>query len=225
MNKSRLKILLIEDHHIMRRGLASLLKLEFDSEIVHEAANGLQALDMLENLKLDLVIMDISLPGISGLETARRIKQRVPGLPILILSMHNNRVFVRQALEAGVAGYILKDSMVEELKLAIDAVQHGKKFISPLVTGPLINEYLEGLSESGISKIDSLTRRELEVLVSLAQGKPVSLIAREMVLSVNTVYTHLRNIKEKLGLKNQAELVRFAVEHNLILPIEFTHRS
>ncbi len=215
MNSKSLKVLLIEDHHIMRRGLASLLKLEFSSEIVGEAANGLQALEMLENIKPDLVIMDITMPGISGLETTRRIKKREPDLPVLILSMHNNHVFVRQALEAGVSGYILKDSMVEELKLAIDAIQHGKKFISPLVTAPLIDEYLEGLGESGSSPIGSLTRRELEVLGSLAQGKPVAQIADEMVVSPNTVYTHLRNIKEKLALKNQAEMIRFAIEHDL----------
>lgn len=216
LTNSPLQILLVEDHHIMRRGLASLLKAELGAEIVAEVSDGVAALEVLHQVSPDAVIMDISMPHMNGLEATRRIRHKHPALPVLILSMYNNPKLVREALQAGASGYILKDSMVEELTLALHTVISGNIFVSHLVLGPEVETYLAGVRLPDINPLQALTTRECEILQFLAEGKTVAQIAQALFISTNTVYTHQKNIKRKLGLQNHAEMVRFALEHHMI---------
>lgn len=208
-----LKIFLIEDHHIMRRGLASLLTIERNVQIIGEAGAGEDGLNRLAEISPpDLVILDISLPGLNGIEVARKLKKMHPETKILVLSMYDNPIFVHQAIEAGASGYILKKAMVEELNLAIDAVLGGQTFLSPSITKNLD----ESLAFDNYS-YQSLTNREVEVFKLLAKGLSVSDIADALVLSIYTVYTHLSNIKRKVGIEKTSDLIRYARENPLIL--------
>ncbi len=213
--KRRLRIFLVEDHHIMRRGLASLLQTEIGAEIVGEAKDGIEALELLANCRTDAVIMDISMPRMNGIEATRRISQRFPGIRILILSMYNNPTLVSQALRAGASGYILKEAMLEELTAALHAVLSGQVFISALVEGPVSDALFAADAGAALplAPAEELTRREYEILQYFAAGKTVAHIAAELCVSIYTVYTHRANIQRKLNLHNQAETIRYAVEH------------
>jgi DNA-binding NarL/FixJ family response regulator len=208
-----LKIFLVEDHHLMRRGLASLLTTERNVEIIGEAGTGEEGLIMLADMEVpDLVIMDISLPGMNGIEVTRKVKAIKPEIKILVLSMYDNPIFVYQAIEAGASGYILKRAMVEELDLAIDAIIHGGSFLSPSITKNLdISLAFDNYS------YQSLTNREMEVLKLLAGGSSVNDIAETLYISIYTVYTHLSNIKRKVGIEKTPDLIRYAMENPLIL--------
>ena len=214
--KKPLRILLVEDHHIMRRGLASLLKAEIGAEILGEAGDGVSAIESLETLYPDAIIMDISLPRLNGLEATRRIKQKYPRIPVLILSMYNNPRFVYQALKAGAFGYILKDSLVEELIQALQKAIRGEIFISKMIEEVDVEAFPTEMQPVGVSPFERLSTRECEVLQLLAEGKTVAEIASELVISTNTVYTHQSNIKNKLGLHNRNAIVRYAIENNLV---------
>jgi two-component system response regulator NreC len=210
---SPLKVVLVEDHHIMRRGLGSLLTTEKDVQIVGEAASGEEVLAWLPSSDPpDLIIMDISLPGIDGIETTRRIRSFNPQVKILVLSMYNNPTFVHQAMQAGADGYILKQSMVEELNIALDLIVQGKQFISPMIKANLdpTTEFQSGL-------IESMTNRQIEVFERLASGMSVKDIAEDLVVSIYTVYTHINTIKRKLGIEKTADLIRYAIENPLVL--------
>lgn len=199
----------------MRQGLAALLRQHTDLLVAGEAANGVEALAQLESVKPDIVVADLTMPLMNGVELARRIKERSPKLPVLILSMHSDPVGVTRALRAGASGYILKESMIEELTFAIRAVAEGGLFLSPQVTGPLVQDYL-----AGVTNLDDdfglLTSRECEVLQLLAEGRSASEIAELLTVSLATVRTHQANIKRKLGVKNRAELLRYALDHHMV---------
>lgn len=200
----------------MRKGLASLLKVELAAEIVAEVSDGIAALEILKQVTPDVILMDISMPHMNGLEATRRIKQKYPAIPVLILSMYNNPKLVVRALKAGASGYILKESMVEELTLALCAVMEGNIFVSSLVQGIEVQTYLAGVRLPEVNPLQALTTREWEILQLLAEGKTTAQIAQLLVISINTVYTHQKNIKSKLGLQSHAEMVRFALEHGMI---------
>jgi DNA-binding NarL/FixJ family response regulator len=208
-----MRIFLVEDHHIMRRGLASLLMTELEAEIVGEAASGEDALALLkaENLP-DVVIMDISLPGINGIETTRSIRTLYPDVKVLVLSMYNNPTVLHEAIQAGASGYILKKSMVEELNTALDQITHGKQFISAILT-----DQLDADHEFKQDSLKSLTKREVEVFERLANGKTVKDIAQELVVSIYTIYTHMNTIKSKMGIEKNQDLIRYAIENPLII--------
>lgn len=206
------RLVLVEDHHLMRQGLAALLSGRGEVQIVGEAANGLEALALVEKLQPQLVLMDLSMPTLNGLDATRRIKQRYPRIAVLVLSMHNDPMFVARALHAGASGYILKESMLEELTLAIHAVLEGGVFLSPLVAAPIVQEYLRG-APAGLDPYAQLTAREREVLQLLAEGHSTPQIARMLTVSLPTVRSHQANLKRKLGIKNRAELVRFVLDH------------
>jgi DNA-binding NarL/FixJ family response regulator len=208
-----LRVFLVEDHHIMRRGLASLLRTEKDAQIVGEAASGEEVIAwLISHEPPDLIVMDISLPGIDGIETTRRLRLLYPQVKVLILSMYNNPTFVHQAVHAGADGYILKQSMVEELNIALDLVTRGKQFISPM-----INASLDLNGEYNSDLLESLTYRQIEVFERLASGMSVKDIAEDLVVSIYTVYTHMNIIKRKLGIEKTAELIRYAIENPLVL--------
>jgi DNA-binding NarL/FixJ family response regulator len=211
----KLKIFLVEDHHIMRRGLASLLRTEIGAEVVGEAKDGITALEQVGDCHPDAILMDISMPRMNGIEATRRIRQKFPRLKILILSMYNNPSLVSQALQAGASGYLLKESMVEELSQALDTIMVGKVFISPLVDYPGQDPFFTSISNPEPQPNEDLTRREYEIIQCLADGKSVSQMAAELCISIYTIYTHITNIKRKLNLSNQNEIIRYAVEHSI----------
>jgi len=197
----------------MRRGLASLLTVEEGAQIVGEVASGEEALEKLAQMEApDLVIMDISLPGMNGIQTTRKILKEFPETKILILSMYNNPTFVHQALEAGAFGYILKESMVDELRNAIESVSRGKKYLSEKILSAVDFHQTEGLLP-----YESLTPREVEVFERLAGGLSVKDIGDELVVSIYTVYTHISNIKRKLGIEKSTDMICYAIENPLVL--------
>jgi len=203
-----ISIFLIEDHHIMRRGLASLLKIEEHAQIVGEAASGEEALKLLfSSVFPDLIIMDISLSGMDGIQATREIIAQKTQAKILILSMYNNPVFLQKALEAGISGYILKESMVDELHNAIHTIMSGGRYVS---------EKLTQIKDSEMS-LESLTPREMEIFEKLANGVSVKEIAHEFVISIYTVYAHISNIKRKLGIEKNFDILRYAMENKIIL--------
>ena len=214
----KLRIFLVEDHHIMRRGLASLLKTEIGAEIVGEAQDGIAALELLPDCRPDIICMDIAMPRMNGIEATRRIKQKFPIPRILILSMYNSPSLVSQALQAGASGYLLKESMVEELTDALQTVMMGRVYISPLIDGPVPGISDPSMMNSSLPKAEELTRREYEILQYLAEGKSVAHIAETLCVSIYTIYTHKSNIKHKLNLSSQAEIMRYAIDHAPFLP-------
>jgi DNA-binding NarL/FixJ family response regulator len=203
-----ISIFLVEDHHIMRRGLASLLKIEEKAQIVGEAASGEEAINLLFSSPFpDLIIMDISLSGMDGIQATREIIAKKPQAKILILSMYNNPSFLQKALEAGVSGYILKESLVDELHAAIHAIMAGGRYVS---------EKLSQIKDSGMPLL-TLTPREMEIFEKLAGGVSVKEIALENVISIYTVYAHISNIKRKLGIEKNFDIIRYAMENKIIL--------
>jgi DNA-binding NarL/FixJ family response regulator len=203
-----ISIFLVEDHHIMRRGLASLLKIEEKARIVGEAASGEEALALLFSSPFpDLIIMDISLSGMDGIQATREIIAKKPQAKILILSMYNNPTFLHKALEAGISGYILKESLVDELHTAIQAIMNGGRYMSEKISQTQDEEM----------PLLSLTPREMEVFEKLAIGVSVKEIALENVISIYTVYAHISNIKRKLGIEKNFDIIRYAMENKIIL--------
>ena len=199
----------------MRQGLAALLSGQEDIQVVGQAANGLEAVANVEAAHPDIVLMDLSMPGMNGLEATRELKVRLPKTPVLILSMYNDPIFVARALHAGAAGYILKESMIEELTLAIRSVAAGGLFLSPLVAAPIVQDYLARTPAELADGYEQLTAREREVFQLLAEGHSAPQIAKLLVISLPTVRSHQANLKQKLGLKNRAEIVRYALDHPL----------
>ena len=216
MTDEKLRVFLVEDHHLMRQGLAALLSQRGDMLVVGQAANGLEALARVEAARPDVAIVDLSMPVMNGVETTRRIKERLPKLPVLILSMYSDPVGVTRALRAGASGYILKESMIEELSLAVHSVVEGGLFLSPMVAGPIVQDYLQQGVAAQDDGLNQLTPRECEMLQLLAEGRSAPEIAGLLVIGLPTVRTHQANLKRKLGLKNRAELLRYALDHNIV---------
>lgn len=212
MPQSTIKILLADDHTIVRQGLKLILAAHHDLEVVGEAANGREAVEMAATLKPDIVLMDVAMPELNGIEATRRIVQATPRLRVLVLSMHKEAVYVREILKAGARGYILKDAIDTELVNAVRSVARGDGYISPAVSGALLNDYRQNVT----NPLDLLSSREREVLQLIAEGKTNKEIAVRLNLSVYTVDSHRSKLMEKLNLHNTGELVRFAVKSGLV---------
>ena len=208
----RIRILLADDHAVVRQGFKMILAAEADMEIVGEAANGREAVDLAEQLRPDVVVMDVSMPELNGIEATRRLASSVPHARVVALSMHKDSVYVREILRAGARGYLLKDSGAADLVAAIRAVASGESYLSPAVSNAVLDDY----RRIATNPIDLLTSREREVLQLLAEGKTNKEIAGVLNLSVYTVDAHRGRIMEKLNLHSIGELVRFAVRNGLI---------
>ena len=217
MKRARIRVLLADDHAVLRAGLRALLSREPDMEVVGEAASGSEALKKVEELQPDVVLMDISMPGMEGLEATAQIKQRAPGTKVLILTMHEDRRYLLPALKAGAAGYVVKRAADAELIGAIRAVQRGEAFLHPSMAKLLVEEYAGGRA-SGASEGQPLSDREGEVLRLIAEGLSYKEMADRLGISVKTVETYRERIKEKLSLHSRAELVRYALEQGLLRP-------
>jgi DNA-binding NarL/FixJ family response regulator len=208
----RIRILLADDHGVVRQGFRMILGAEADMEIVGEAANGREAVELAERLKPDIVVMDVAMPELNGIEATRRLAVAVPHARVLALSMHKDSVYVRETLRAGARGYLLKDSGPNDLVAAVRAVASGEGYLSPAVSNSVLDDYRRHVTNA----IDLLTSREREVLQMLAEGKTNKEIAVTLNLSVYTVDAHRGRIMEKLNLHSINEMVRFAVRNGLI---------
>ncbi len=215
MHKTR--VLLADDHRLMRSGLRLVIERHPEFSVVGEADDGRQAVAMAESLKPDVVVMDIGMPNLNGIEAAGQITEAHPGISVVMLSMHSDEGYVLRALKAGARAYLLKDSAEEDLTRAIESVRDGKSFFSPAVSRVLLQDYVRKLQRAGVEdSYDLLSAREREVLQLVAEGKSSKEIAALLNLSVYTVETHRSNIMQKLNLKGIPELILYAVRKGLI---------
>ncbi|OFV94873.1 MAG: DNA-binding response regulator [Acidobacteria bacterium RIFCSPLOWO2_12_FULL_54_10] len=212
-----IRILLADDHQIVRQGLRRIIEENPDMAVVGEANDGRQAIQMALDEKPDVIVMDLSMPQMNGIEAIRQITRRLPTVKILVLSMYSEDSYVVQVLEAGAKGYLLKDSADAELVQAIQAVEGGKSFFSPLISRILLDEYVRQLQEKGgTDRFELLTEREREILQLIAEGKTSKEAAELLNISASTVDTHRAHIMEKLDLHNPYEVVLYAVRKGLI---------
>jgi two-component system, NarL family, response regulator NreC len=206
------RILLADDHSVVRSGFRALLSAQPDLEVVGEAKDGRDAVEQTIALNPDVVVMDVTMPNLNGIEATRRVAQEAPRVRVLALSMHKDAVYVREILRAGARGYLLKDSGEQDLINAVRALAKGEGYISPAVSDAVLSDYRKHVTDP----IDLLTTREREVLQRIAEGQTNKEIAASLFLSVYTVEAHRGRIMEKLNLHSTGELVRFAIRNGLI---------
>lgn len=207
-----IRVFLADDHTMVRKGFRLILSSQPDIEIVGEAGNGREAVDLAEKLHPDVIVMDVAMPELNGIEATRRLAASSPRSRVLALSMHKDSVYVREILRAGARGYLLKDSIDSDLVNAVRAVARGDGYLSPGVSDAVLSDYRRHVTDP----LDLLTSREREVLQLIAEGKTNKEIASSLKLSVYTVDAHRGRIMEKLNLHSTGELVRFAVRNGLI---------
>ena len=213
----KLRILLADDHTVMRNGLRALLERQPNLEVVGESENGRHTVEVSASLKPDVVIMDIGMPILNGIEATKQIVNQHPAIAVVILSMYSDETYVMRALTAGARAYLLKDSAAGDLIGAIEAVSHGKSFFSPKVSRILAEDYIRVLKQKGaVDTYDLLTSREREILQLLAEGKTNKEVSTALNISPYTAETHRGHILQKLNLHNSAELVLYAVRKGII---------
>jgi two-component system response regulator NreC len=210
-----IRLVLADDHTIFRAGVRMLLDLEPDFEVVGEAVEGSQAVDLTGKLRPDVVLMDIAMPHMDGLVATRHIKAECPDTHVLVLTMHRSDEYLFEMLKAGASGYVIKGAETDELINAIRVVARGEVFLYPSIAGKLVREYLD-LSGAGDDPTSSLTPREKEIMLLLAEGYGNKEIAERLVISTSTVYTHRSKLMEKLGLTSRHELIQYARRKGLI---------
>ena len=216
MNEKK-RVLIVEDHTLLRAGLRALLSQDPDIEIVGEADNGHDAVKLIGSLSPHLVLTDLSMPGMNGIESIVDIKRRYPGVHVLVLTVHKTDEYIHESLRAGADGYILKDASHDELRIAIRSVLNGKTYLSPDISAKVINGYLgTDKANTPSSPWDTLTHREREVLKLVAEGHPNKYIADYFCLSIKTVEKHRSNLMKKLDLHNASTLTAYAIEKGLI---------
>jgi len=205
-----IRIILVDDHKITRQGLRLLVEKQKDMQVVAEAQDGRSAVELVDKLEPDLVIMDVTMPDLNGMEATRQILTRSPDVKVIALSMHSDSLFVTEMLKSGASGYLLKDCAFEELVRAIYSVIKGNTYLSPSISSVVVDDYLHRLSRYA-SNADVLTNREREVLQLLAEGKSTKQIALKLYVSAKTIETHRRQIMEKLDMHSIAELTKYAI--------------
>ena len=206
-------IMLVDDHQMFREGLKALLQSETDFLITGEAENGIQAVELCRELAPEIVIMDISMPGINGVEAARRIHEEAPDVKIIILSMYTEKRFILGALKAGASGIVAKNSASSELVAAIQAVVNGNNYLSPSVSDVLVHNFLESDTDAGTK---NLSPRERQILQLIAMGKGAKEIGAELNISNKTVEAHRMQLMKKLDIRNVAELVKYAIREGVV---------
>jgi two-component system, NarL family, response regulator NreC len=212
-----IRILLADDHTVVRKGLRLLLESQPGFRVVADAADGRAAVAMAEEYTPDVVVMDVAMPGLNGIEAARQISAKLPQSAIVFLSMHSDESYVLKALKSGARGYLLKDSAEQDLINAVIAVQEGKAFFSPAISRMLMEDYLRQMQDRKVEdSYELLTTREREILQLLAEGRNNKEVASMLHLSLYTVETHRANILQKLNLHNQAELILYAIRKGVI---------
>jgi two-component system, NarL family, response regulator NreC len=209
-------VLLADDHNIVRQALRLLLEASTEYQVVGEAADGLQAIQMVEELQPDVLIADIMMPAMTGLEVARRVRTLAPHTRVVILSMYDTEAYVAEALQAGVSGFVLKKSTSSDLLQALHQVQEDRLYLSPPLDEAAVQSFIERSRETPIDPFDTLTAREREILHLTAQGMTSAEIGERLSISRRTVEMHRANFMHKLRLKNHTELVHFALQHGLL---------
>jgi DNA-binding NarL/FixJ family response regulator len=213
----RMRIVLADDHGIVRRGMRSLLDTEPGVEVIGEAANGREALKLLETLRPDIAILDVAMPMLNGIEVTAQAMKAMPDLKVIILSMYADESYVVRALTAGARAYLLKEATEEDLLPAVRAVAQGRSFFSPAISKILLTDYVRHLKQRGMEDTyDMLSDREKEVLQLLAEGKTNKEVAALLNLSLSTIETHRLKLMQKLELHNTAEIVLYAVRKGII---------
>ena len=209
------RILLADDHAMLRDGVRMILESHPGFEVVGTASDGIEAVELARSLRPDIAVLDVAMPDLNGLDATREIRAACPGTEVVILSMHENEDYLREALRAGAAGYVLKRAAAKELVGAIQAVKRGESYLDPALTRTLIEDYVRKVDRSDASA-DALTDRELEVLRLVAEGLTNRQIALELNISIKTVQSHRANLMDKLDLHDRTELVRYAIRRGLI---------
>ncbi len=217
MTKTR--IVLADDHPVVRHGVRSLLQAEADFAVVGEAADGIETVQLVERVQPEVLVVDLMIPGLNGLEVTRQVKQRSPQTRVVILSMHANEPYVLEALKNGASGYVLKDSSGTDLVHAVRQVVGGQRYLSPPLSERAVEAYMQKSQETAFDPYEALTDREREVLQLAAEGLSNPDIANRLSISPRTVETHRANLMRKLGLKTQTDLIRYALKRG-ILPME-----
>lgn len=212
---SKTRVMIVDDHALVREGITALLKLYDDVDVVGEASDGVEAIERLSELKPDIVLMDIAMPGLGGLEATIEIKKRDPNVKVIVLSQYEDRGYVRRFLKANVSGYILKRAVGGELIAAIRAVAKGESYLHSSIASKVIEGYVGETTDSP-DPYDLLTDREKQVLKLVAEGNTHKEIASILGISVKTAIAHNTNIFEKLGLHSKAELIKFAIQKGII---------
>jgi DNA-binding NarL/FixJ family response regulator len=214
----KIRVLLADDHEVVRSGLRMVLEAQSDIEVVAEANDGAQALEQALSDKVDLTILDVSMPRMTGLQAAAELHRRRPDLRILMLSMHDNEQYFFEALKAGASGYVLKTAANRDLVEACRACMRGEAFLYPPAVATLVRDYLDGARRGEAPPQDPLTARELEVVKLIAEGHTSEEIAAQLVLSKKTVERHRANVLGKLGMRNRVDLTRYAIRRGLVEP-------
>ena len=213
-----IRIVLADDHQIVRQGLQSLLNAETDMRVIGQAATGLEAVELTDQLRPDILVTDLMMPELNGLEVTRQALQRSPGTRVIVLSMHANEAYVLQAMRNGALGYVLKDSSLEELVLAVRTVLREDRYLSEAISDDMLQLYQQKERQSALDDpYETLTNREREILQMVVEGLSSSQIADRLVISTRTVETHRANLMRKLNLNSQAELIRFAIRKGIVL--------
>jgi DNA-binding NarL/FixJ family response regulator len=211
----KIKVLVVDDHQLFREGIVNLLFSAENIEVIAQAEDGIDAIEKAKHYKPDVVLLDITMPRMNGIETTKKLKLLMPKIKIVSLSMHSEKQYVKGVLEAGADGYLLKNCTNRQLTEAIQSVYDGKKYLSEDVTGMVISGYLDP-SGSETTEYENLSVREKEIFHLFAEGKSTREISELLFISVKTVNTHKQNILEKLDLKSNTELVKYALKNGLI---------
>jgi DNA-binding NarL/FixJ family response regulator len=212
-------IILADDHRVVRQGLRAVLETEPSFRIVGDADNGLEATRLVERLRPNVLILDVMMPGLNGLEVIRRARKLSPQTHVVVLSMHRDESYVLEALKNGAVAYVLKDSSAEELVKAVNEAMAGRRYLSPLLSQSAIDTYVERAANEKLDSYKSLTGREREVFQLAAEGHTNAEIAKRLFISPRTVEIHRAKVMQKLGLRNHTDLIRFALKRG-ILPNE-----
>ena len=210
-----ISVIVVDDHHLVRQGIRSLLEKAPDIRVVGEAADGVEAVKLAQQMKPDVVVMDILMPNMNGTQAAERMRSLMPAPRVILLTMYSDTTLVQQALRYGVRGYLLKRSVVEELLLAVRAAAHGDLYLSPAISSSLIESNMKSEGNPN-SSLAGLSPREIEVLELIAQGHTSASIGQVLGISEKTVEKHRSSLMEKSGIHDVAGLVRFAIKHNLV---------
>lgn len=217
MENDKIRVLLADDHAVVRTGLRLIIDSQGDMTVIGEAEDGLEAIQKVQEMQPDIIVMDISMPGLGGLEATRRIKREVPDAHVLILTMHDNEQFFFQSLQAGADGYVTKTAPEWELLTAIRSVHRGNCYLNASVTKLLVNDYMERVKQGDRrSPYDLLTDRERETLHLVAAGHSNREIAEMLNISEHTVHNHRAHLMEKLGVHNRLELLKYALREGII---------
>jgi DNA-binding NarL/FixJ family response regulator len=211
-----ISVMLADDHQVVLSGLKAMLAGETEFQIIGEASDGLQVVPMVEERKPDVLVLDLMMPGLNGLEVARQLEKKVPSTRVVILSMHANEAYVVEALRAGASGYVLKQSPGNELGQAIRAVMTGRRYLSPPLSDEVLQRFEERMHTTALDPYDTLSGREREVLQLAAEGLTNAEIGKKLDIGKRTVETHRANLIRKLDLKSHADLVKYAIRRGLI---------